>query len=189
MPLLPGSRRRRPRNRGLRGAARPPLRRLRRAHRLLAVGEAEAAARIFERLGRAAQSRGLFQAAPLLLEAGMAFLQAGDQGRALELIEGGLGLIADNPGGPRAAPAVRRALRALEGHGMGGEADRLRAELLGDRFPIPSAGPGNPRSQARSGLPAACPHCGGPVRPEELEDLQSERIYCLYCGLSLGGGV
>jgi hypothetical protein len=188
MPLLPGSRRRRPRNRGMRGPARPALRKLRRAHRLLAAGNPEAAALIFERLGRAAQSRGLVRAAPLRLEAGMAFLQAGDRNRARELIEDGLGLVADNRGGPRAASAARRALQALEAHGMGEDAVRLRAELFGDASPLPSPGSGDRPGRTKSDLPPTCPHCGGPVRPEELEDPGGGLVYCMYCGLSLGGG-
>lgn len=185
MPSFSGSRRRRPGDRVSKPAARPVLRRLRRAHRLLAAGDAAAAARILEGLARGAQTRRRPRAGRLLLQAGYAQLAAGNHDRAVGLIQEGLSEIAEHEESGRLAAAARRALRALEAHGMGERAGKLRGELLvidptldlssGAAMVIPPA----------PGLPPTCPRCGGPVHPDEVQRAQSGAALCAYCGLSL----
>jgi hypothetical protein len=185
MPVIPGPR---PQSggRSFGRATRPVLRRLRRAYGLLAAGEPEAAGRILEQLARGAQARNFPRAAPLLLEAGRAHLMAGGSAQAIDLIQDALSQLSEARGGRRLAAAARRALQALEAHGMGEEAERLRRALVEKHpsvdFSSSAAEDGRPVRE----LPASCPHCGGPVRPDELERGEGAAAFCAYCGLSLG---
>jgi hypothetical protein len=164
------------------------LRRLQRAHTLLALGEARRAAAILWKLAESGRRRRRPEAGLLFIEAGRAHLQAGEDNLAMQALRQGLGLLAARGQMRRLEAVGGRVLERLRDLGMISEAAALRSEFLG-RYPQLDftrrrtivLGP-------LAELPPVCPHCGAPIRPDELVHNGSGTVICAYCGLSIRAG-
>jgi tetratricopeptide (TPR) repeat protein len=171
--MLP--RRRRPRFRPL----------LRRARRRMERADPAEAAAILEEKARAAEEQGMLdKAGDLHLEAARCYLQLDDIDRAddhgLKALQ--LFIQARRPGKVRRL--VPRMMAVLHRKGYHDEAEKLRQEvdtLLGT-LPRERAIPWGGRAVQRGSLPAKCPSCGGPIRSDEVNWIDSYSAECAYCG-------
>ncbi len=160
----------------------PPL--LRRANQMLSAGNYAEAASTYEQLARAAEARGGPRAPLFYIQAGRSHILAGHIADGLEYLERGLGLFAMRGQQVRAANVGRRIIAELDGRGLKTEAKQIGGYLeelvpgLDEEIATSGAAP---FSQRRS-LPAHCPGCGAPLRPDEVEWLEGGTAACAYCG-------
>ena len=162
------------------GLPRPVIRRLRRAHLFLQAGQQSEAAEVFESVADEAADQGLPHAAPLSVEAGAAWILAGELERGMALAERGLDWLREGEAGTRLAILRDRVAAALRQTGHAAEATALAQKYAGA-----AAAPPPP---AHADLPAACPQCGGRVRPDEVEWIDPATAVCDYCGSVLKAG-
>lgn len=149
------------------------LRRLRQAHRWKEMGRLEEAAAGFAEVEKSAWSLAPGRAALLAVEAGLAFLLAGDVERGRYHLDSGIAWLRQNS--PDRAPTVAaRAGRELRAAGLEQEAARLGVE------PAPPIAASPHRGSGR--LPSKCPYCGGGVLPAEAEWAEDDSVLCAYCG-------
>ena len=171
--MLP--RRRRPR-------LRPALRRARR--RIEQADPAEAAA-AFEKKAQAAEEQGMWdKAGDLHLEAARCYLQLDDIDRADDHGLKALQLFIQARRLGKVRRLVPRMMAVLHRKGYHDEAEKLRREvdaLLGAP-PGERAIPRGGRAVQRGSLPAKCPSCGGPIRSDEVNWVDSHSAECAYCG-------
>jgi hypothetical protein len=166
-------------------AARKALQRLRQAHELMTKGKHAEAAVIFDELAAGALKRNLPRAPQLFLQAGRAWIEAGETKRGIAKLKDGLKLM-ENMKQFRRLPIVsQRVIAELRDRGFTKQANEIEAEIKntlathGLSFaPVPGA-MGKPR------LPAKCPYCGGNVLPNELEWIEERYPTCTYCGSPL----
>ena len=172
--MLP-PRRRRP---GLRPALRRARRRLERAD------PAEAAA-ILEEKAQAAEEQGMLdRTGDLHLEAARCYLQLDDIDRADDHGLKALQLFIQARRPAKVRRLVPRMMAVLHKKGYHDEAEKLRQEvdaLLG-ALPGERAIPWGERGVQRGSLPAKCPSCGGPIRSDEVNWIDSHSAECAYCG-------
>jgi hypothetical protein len=177
--------RRRPFRRGIRRPVTPrrdaALRRLQKAHQLLAEGSYKEASLIFKDLAEAAERRGIPRAPQLFLQAGNAALKGGEPKHAVALVTHGLHLMARMGQYRRLPVATRRVLDELQEHGLQDEREALEKEmqqiLAKQELSLTSI----PQTQ-KPRLPTKCPQCGGIIRPQEVEWIDDRSASCDYCG-------
>ncbi len=148
------------------------LRRLRQAHRWKEMGRLEEAAAGFAEIEQTAWSLAPARAALLAVEAGLAFLLAGDIERGRHHLDSGIAWLRQNEP-VRAASVAGRAGRELRAAGLEVEAARLGVE------PAPPIA-ATPYPRVR--LPSKCPYCGGGILPAEAEWAENDGVLCAYCG-------
>jgi hypothetical protein len=169
--------------RGVRGLEAEPLRLLARANHLLEVGQHTNAAVLFERLAREGLDRDFAHQAPFLwLQAGRARLLSGDPQAGVEHLREGLSWLARQGRWRalrRAGPRVVDDLLRLDQPGASQELIAWLETLLQGHEPLPGDSP-TPASLPR--LPVQCPHCGAPVRSNEVDWLDKATAECVYCG-------
>ena len=172
--MLP-PRRRRPR-------LRPALRRARR--RIEQADPAEAAA-TFEKKAQVAEEQGMWdKAGDLYLEAARCYLQLDDMDRADDHGLKALQLFIQARRLGKIRRLVPRMMAVLHRKGYHDEAEKLRPEvnaLLG-ALPGERAIPWGEKAVQRGSLPAKCPSCGGPIRSDEVNWIDSHSAECAYCG-------
>ena len=156
------------------------IRRLRQAQSFLQGGRQAEAAEIFEAVADEAANRGLPHVARLSVEAGAAWILAGELERGVPLAERGLDLLRERGAGTRLAILRDRVVAALRQTGHAAEATALAQKYSGS--------PAEPPHPTRMVLPATCPQCGGKVRPDEVEWIDPTTAVCDYCGSVLKAG-
>jgi len=177
--------RRRPFRRGIRRPVAPrrqaALRRLQKAHQLMAEESFNEAGKIFEELASAAAKRGIPRAPQLFLQAGDAALKAGDHAHGVALFTRGLHLMEKMGQFQRLPTASQRVLDELQAIGLQDEHEAMENEInlaLTQRgLSLSSATPPQKRR-----LPGKCPQCGGIVHPQEIDWIDDTTAYCDYCG-------
>ena len=182
--------RRRPIRRRIHGPIPPrrqaALERLQRANRLMAEGSYAEAGSIFEELASGAAKRRLPRAPQLFLQAGNAFVKAGEHDHGIDLLRRGLHLM-ERMGQYKRLPFVsQRVLNELESLGLAQECEALKNEiqqLLTQRGLSLSVD----IQQQKPRLPGKCPQCGGTVHPNEVEWIDERTAACDYCGSILEG--
>jgi len=168
-------------------ATRAALRRLAQAHQLLERGEFGEAGAIFADLAQAAESRGIPRAPQLHLQAGRAWLYAGLSDQAVERIRHGLRLM-ETSGQERRLRAVLPAIAdELRSRGMSEEAKSLEVEYAMSISAVPGSREGGPASGEHVRFPPKCPHCGGTIRPSEVDWVGPVAVQCDYCGSTVEG--
>lgn len=174
----PGPRPRRPQT----PAARAALKQLQHAHRLMAQGKPTEAAPILESLADKAEARGIVRTPQLNLQAGRAWLEAGDVERAVSRLRKGLRLMHSMGQWHRLAAASPRVLADLRRHNLTDEAAALEEELkeMLAQGGLTMGSLQVPEQTHR--LPAKCSYCGGNVMPDEVHWLEDGRAVCDYCG-------
>ena len=177
--------RRRPFRRGIRRAIAPrrqaALRRLQKAHQLMAEGSFNEAGKIFEALASAAAKRGVPRAPQLFLQAGGAALKADDHDHGVALFTRGLHLMEKMGQFHRLPAASRRVLDELQAFGLHNEREAMENEinqaLAQQGLSLSSA------TQPQKGrLPGKCPQCAGIVHPREVDWIDDTTANCDYYG-------
>jgi len=163
-----------------------PRKRLRRAHHLLEIGDHASAATIFEQLARGAHDRGRLHHAPnLYLQAARANILAGNTEQGKELIILGLGILVDGKRWPQLHRLGNRVVYELGQLGQPDMATEFEKWLTKT---LPADHLDKPQQQAtarRRQMPLKCPFCGGVLRPDEVEMLDTETGECPYCGSAI----
>jgi hypothetical protein len=162
---------------------RPVLIQLLEANRLAEAGYPAEAATHFIRLAKEAELRGApRRSAHLHLQASLCLIRVPDGPNALYHAQAALALIkrAAPPG--RAQKLGRRLVAELEAGDLHAEAQTLQNSLSG--LPASPEGPEEPlaASPPRDRLPVRCPHCGAPVRSDDVEWIDDHSAECAYCG-------
>ncbi len=160
----------------------PPL--LRRANQMLSTGEYAGAASAYEQLARAAEARGGPRAPWFYVQAGRCLVMAGQTTAAVQHIERGLGLFAIRGQHARATGVGQRIVQELGGRNLQREAQQITDYLneLVPGFDAEQASRNRVASVSRPALPAHCPGCGAPMRPDEVEWVDDSTAVCAYCG-------
>jgi hypothetical protein len=163
-------------------AARRAFEDLQRAHALIAQGKPGEAAAIFEVLADKAAERNLPRAPQLCIQAGRAWIEAGEVERGFQRLREGIRLL-ERLGQLRRLPVTgQRILTELRARNLTEQADALEAEiqaLLAEKG-IPMTASAGLASKPR--LPAKCSYCGGNVLPDEVEWIDEHCATCDYCG-------
>ncbi len=167
---------------GRRGA----LERLQRANQLMSDGSFNEAGRIFEELAAGAARMRIPRAPQLFLQAGNAFIKAGEIDHGIDLLRRGLHLM-DRMGQYRRLPiAAQRVLTELESMGLDQEREALDQEIQ-QLLTQKGLSLSMETQQQKPRLPGKCPQCGGTVHPNEVEWIDERTASCDYCGSILEG--
>ena len=162
----------------------PPL--LRHANQLMSDGKYAEAADALEQLARAAEARGGPRAPFFHLQAGRARAMAKQPEQAVASLERGLGLFATRGQAGKVANFGTRVVAELKQHGFPAEAQQLTEYVRGLAPGIEASASGSVPAK-RPVLPTHCPGCGAPVRPDEVEWLDSSTAECAFCGSPVRG--
>ncbi|NIS79433.1 MAG: hypothetical protein GTO14_04310 [Anaerolineales bacterium] len=166
-------------------AARRALKKLRQAHTMMAQGNPADAATIFADLADAAVIRGIPRAPQLNLQAGRAWIEAGEVDKGLARVRDGLQRMATMGQFGRLPIVGRRVLDELLRRGLSQEATLVETDLqrllatVGLSLADASGKSPVPR------LPTKCNYCGGSVIPDEVDWLDDQLAACSYCGSPL----
>ena len=158
----------------------PPA--LQQANRLMASGQYDQAAVIFEQFASGALNRNGPRAPWFFLQAGQARLLAGQAAQGVAHIRQGLGLLGGRGQFQRMYHTGMRFITDLKARGMTSEAQQIQDFLsasLPEEFesaPVPG------HEKMEPVLPTACPGCGGPIRSDEVEWIDALTAECPYCG-------
>jgi hypothetical protein len=150
-----------------------------RANQLQASGHPEQAALLFMEQARQMQQIGRpRQAANLHALAAHAWVNAGVEQRAMNQAGRAFQIFARQGMWQRAAEFKTNLMQHLREYGMQGSADNI--ERAYDTARIVTV----PRTEEpiRAKLPAACPHCGAPIRSDVVEWVDESSAECGFCG-------
>jgi hypothetical protein len=172
----------RPGRRGI-GANIHPL--LQRANQYFANENYAEAAQAFEGLARSAEESFPERAPFLYLEAGRAYIYAGQTKSGVAHLRRGLTILGSQGRFRRMQKLGRRAMDELNGRGLTNEANEIAALLSGNMPIQDSAESITPVKKPI--LPTHCPSCGASVRPDEVEWLDEFSAECDYCGSPVRG--
>jgi len=106
--------------------------------------------------------------------------------QAVESLERGLGLFATRGQTGKVANFGARVVAELKQHGFPAEAQQL-TDYLRDLAPGFEASASGSTPAKQPLLPTHCPGCGAPVRPDEVEWLDSSTAECAFCGSPVRG--
>jgi thioredoxin-like negative regulator of GroEL len=150
-----------------------------RARELFDRGDFAGAAPVFEKLAQATERRGMLdRAGDLRMELARCHIKLDNMERADQESLHGLRLFLRARHPIKVRRLLPRMVAMLEQHGRHDEAKELREkaeQLLG---PMPA----RPAIEARGILPAKCPNCGGPLKPDEVHWTGHNSAECPYCG-------
>lgn len=164
----------------------PPA--LQRANRLMAGGQFEAAAEIFEQFANGAAARNGPRAPWFFLQAGNARILAGQVQAGMIHLRQGLTLLAGRGQFQRLAHAGMRFVTELKARGLTTEAQEIEVYLK-SVLPAGYTARTEPvMEQAKHILPTNCPGCGGPIRSDEVEWVDDVTAECPYCGSTVRAG-
>jgi hypothetical protein len=163
-------------------AARRAIESLQRAHALMDQGKPGEAAVIFEALADKAIARGVPRAPQLCLQAGRAWIEAGEVERGIQRLREGIQLFGSLGQLQRLPLIGQRILTELRARGLTEQAAALEADiqaLLAEKGITMTAQTG---LASKPRLPAKCSYCGGNVLPNEVEWIDERCAACDYCG-------
>ena len=163
---------------------------LKKANQLFNNGEYQEAAELFIKLGNGALARNLPRAPHLFLQAGRAYLLAGENERAVETSEHGLTLIANDKRWAELKHMGDRVVSGLVEHKLDNEAEKIEA-WLNDKLPKGLDIPETPMSidniRKKAHLPLTCNSCGAAVNPMEVRWVDDITAECSFCGNMVRG--
>jgi len=141
------------------------------------------AADIFERLGRGAHDLGMLRQAPrLYLQAGRAYILAGESDRGADFLRQGLNIFAETQSWEQLDRAGQRVVDDLTQWGHTDLAQEFDTWLKGITPERPETYRRAAASTRRPQLPIHCPSCGGPIRADDVEWMDAATAECPYCG-------
>lgn len=152
------------------------------AHRLLNEGHYRRAAKIFTDLAQTAWNKGVPRAPYLYLQAGRAYLMAGDQVKGLALTRMALLGLAQQQRWPEMEHVGQRVVSELLDRGMTGASESIRQWLDEKLSGIDVTQLDEEKLIQHPTLPTKCPFCGGSVDPRNVTWLDEATVECLYCG-------
>jgi hypothetical protein len=160
------------------------LRALRRAQRLMETGQYAQAYPALKRLANsAARDEMPARAAHLYVQAARARLEMGGASDAANMAQCAVQLLAGAGQVDRAGILLARLIQAMRTQGRHDLAVSLRAQVAALVGRTPQA------ASARQGaLPARCPSCAGPIRPDEVSWIDDRNAACGFCGAVVGAG-
>ena len=148
----------------------------------MAQGQPAQAAAIFDQLAEDASKHGIPRAPQLYLQAGRAWMEAGEIEQSIQRLQTGLNLM-ERMGQLRRLPIVgHRVLNEMRNRGLTEQAKAMEDEIqaiLG-KHGLSLTTDFRPRSHPR--LPAKCNYCGGNVIPNEVDWIDEHYASCVYCG-------
>lgn len=159
---------------------------VRQALGLLAEGRYVEAGELFGQLADRARDNGHhLRSAQLAIQASRAFLEASDGDRAVLRAKQAIRqfIVGKRPG--RAVRVLQRTTAALRSRGFNAQADALEQEAqarLAEMGLDLASVPLEPVPQPRGHLPSICSQCGGPLRSDEVDWIDSTSAECPYCG-------
>jgi hypothetical protein len=161
---------------------------LQRANELMAIEDYTGAARAFEDLAKAANSRNGPAAPHLYLQAGRANFKAGQVPKGLAQTESALKMFAERGEWSKFQRNRKRVVEELRRTGLENEANTLEI-FLDEQLPAEMRSTedelhfdARPVARARATLPTNCPECGVPLRIDEVEWVDENTAECPYCG-------
>jgi len=157
------------------------LERLQHAHQLIEEGAYKDAGRIFEELAQAAINRGIPRAPHLFLQAGNAFLRAGEHQHGMDCLRRGLHSMAKIGQIRRLPFASQRVLQGLHELGLDKEHAILEEEINQELARMGLSLTGAAETSRHVRLPVKCPYCGGTVHPQEVTWIDAQTATCDYC--------
>jgi hypothetical protein len=148
------------------------------------AGRFAPAAERFSALAQEAEERAMPQAAgDLYLRAARCYAELDNLDLADQRAEQAIHLLIQARALGRVRQVLPRVLAGLERAGRHDDAERLRREIeqaFEGKEPLPGAVPLRARAAAR--LPAKCPNCGAPIKPDEVAWAGPATAECPYCG-------
>lgn len=158
-----------------------PMQALMQANRLVEKGKLNEAGAEFARLAEELAEARPRQAANLHAAAAYAFVGAGAAEQALQDAAQALQMFQQYRMLQRFPVFFANITREMQEQGMHAAAQQLESEFGLDAQqaqPGPDAG----AEERRGTMPAACPHCGGAVRSDEVQWVDAFSAECNYCG-------
>ncbi len=131
-------------------------------------------AKLAEVLASASQPK---RAANLHAQAAMAFAKSRNEAPALMQARAALNLYLEYKIVPQAPFFYANIVRELTKRGMTNAAETLEKEFASKVGPQPT-----PVTPATGRLPTNCPHCGAPVRSNEVHWIDAHTAECAFCG-------
>ncbi|MFN2274381.1 MAG: TFIIB-type zinc ribbon-containing protein [Anaerolineales bacterium] len=162
----------------------PARRLLRRAHQLQAAGQHLDAAQLFEQLAEGARVRELPQYPQLLLQAGRAFILAGEKERGSADLMKAFQVLADRGQGEALRRIAPRIHQFLARNQLDDVWQSIQNMLEAHQLDIDSSWSEKP---GPAPLPSKCPYCGGTLNPSEVERTPGGGAVCMYCGSIVQG--
>lgn len=151
---------------------------LQEANYAFADGEYSHAAEFFEQVARTADDQGSPRASNLYLRAGHARILAKQELLGIPSFRRGLELLAKSGKYQKLHQAGTKAMAELKSCGLSDEAAVIQKWLKSILTEVPTA----QLPIRRPTLPAQCPSCAAPLRPDDVEWLDKETAECGYCG-------
>lgn len=155
---------------------------LNQAHRLFDVGQYQQAAKLFEELAQGALRRQLPRAPFLFLQAGKAYIYAGNEEYGIILIKAGLKDLAMHKRWLELNRVGNQVTAELKGRGLTEASDSIQEWLDENLAGVKIELPVEEKVVERPTLPTKCPSCGGSIDPQTVEWLDGVTVECLYCG-------
>lgn len=157
----------------------PPA--LQHANQLMANADYPGAAAAFEDLAQRAEERGGPRAPFLFLQAGRAYVLAGQTATGMAHFKHGLSLLAKTQRYNLFYRAGTRLSQELKARGLEQEAQEI-STLINANNPAIAEMPVDPLLKPAAVLPTHCPACGGPVRSDEVDWIDKVTAECPFCG-------
>jgi hypothetical protein len=158
----------------------PPA--LQNAHELMERGDFSQAALAFEQLAGAAEKRFGPRAPFMFIQAGRARMQLNQKNAGLAHFRHGLELLAQNKNYHQLYRTGNRVVQELKARGLDKEAQEISAVIFSHIPAISESPTQRGPDPSRLILPSHCPSCGGPVRADEADWIDSLSAECPYCG-------
>lgn len=158
----------------------PPA--LQRAHEQMELGNYAEAAAAFEQLAQGAENRHGPRAPFLFMQAGRARLLHKETAQGMKHFRHGLELFAQSGRYHQLYRASAYAIRDLKARGLEKEAAEIASLVQGNIPAISESPTQRGPDPARINLPSHCPFCGGPLRSDEVEWIDTATAECTFCG-------
>jgi len=148
----------------------------------MAQVQAAQAAAIFDKLAEDASKHGIPRAPQLYLQAGRAWIEAGEVEKSIQRVQTGLKLMGRMGQFQRLPVVSHRVLTEMRNLGLTEQAKAIEDEIQGilASHGLSLTTASSPKSQPR--LPAKCNYCGGNVIPNEVDRINEHQASCVYCG-------
>jgi hypothetical protein len=158
----------------------PPA--LQHAHELMGLGKYVEAALAFEQLAASAEGRGGPRAPFLFIQAGRSRLLQNQNPAALAHFRHGLEMFAASQRYTQLYRIGNRVITELKAQGLEKEAREI-SSFVHSNIPAMAESPTQRGPDpARVVLPTHCPSCGGPLRSDEVDWIDSLNAECAFCG-------
>ncbi len=160
------------------------------ANKLFENGEYLEAAELFFKLGDGALARNIPRAPHLFLQAGRAYLFAGENERAVETSKHALTLFANDKRWIELKHTGDRVVSGLLEHKLDKNAMEIEAWLndtMPEGFDFSEEPMRIDNIRKELHLPLTCPSCGGAVNPKDVKWVDDITAECSFCGNMVRG--